>query len=177
MKIVIIEDDEFSLMMLEEIFDKYFSEVKILGCFSEAETALDFLADTTVDLIITDIKLPGMDGIEFAKICTERHPLTPIILLSAYNNFEYARKAINTSVVDYILKPITYDNLYNAINSVKTAFYTSNQIDYMDFVTMENCTELLRSYLSGNIMELDKNKFDLTFGRYASMKYMSVISI
>lgn len=177
MKIVIIEDDEFSLMMLEEIFDKYFSEVKILGCFSEAETALDFLANTIVDLIITDIKLPGMDGIEFAKICTERHPLTPIILLSAYNNFEYARKAINTSVVDYILKPITYDNLYNAINSVKTAFYTSNQIDYMDFVTMENCTELLRSYLSGNIMELDKNKFDLTFGRYASMKYMSVISI
>lgn len=177
MKIVIIEDDEFSLMMLEEIFDKYFSQVKIMGCFSEAETALEFLTDTTVDLIITDIKLPGMDGIEFAKICTVRHPLTPIILLSAYNNFEYARKAINTSVVNYILKPVTYDNLYNAINSVKTALDTSNRINFMDFATMEHCTEMLRSYLSGNIMELDKNKFDLTFGGYANMKYMSVISI
>ena len=177
MKIVIIEDDEFSLLMLEEIFDKYFSQVEIMGCFSEAETALDFLADTTVDLIITDIKLPGMDGIEFAKICTVRYPFTPIILLSAYNNFEYARKAINTSVVNYILKPVTYDNLYNAINSVQTALDTSNHTNFMDFATMEHCSELLRSYLSGDIMELDKNKFDLTFGGYANMKYMSVISI
>ncbi len=177
MRILIIEDDELSLVLLEEIFEKYFPQVKISGCFSEAEEALEFLEGTSVDLIITDIKLPGMDGISFAEVCTERYPFTPIILLSAYSEFEYARKAINTSVVNYILKPVTYDNLYEAITSIEKTSTTVKHVHFMDFATMEQYSNFLRNYLSGNISEWRENSADLPVDRVIDMKYISVLSM
>lgn len=124
MDIIIIEDNSFSLSMLSEIINNFFEGKKVIGGYSTAEEALEYLKSGHADAVICDIKLPGMSGLEFAKICTQSHPLIPIVLISAYSQFEYAQKAINTNVVSYVLKPITYENLSEAFTALDNASIT-----------------------------------------------------
>ena len=62
---------------------------------------------TRPDIVITDIKMPFMDGLELASLIKKTLPDTKIIILSGYNEFEYAKKAISIGVTDYQLKPIS----------------------------------------------------------------------
>ncbi len=125
MDIIIIEDNPFSLETLSEIIDRFFENKRIVAKYSNAEDALEYLKDGYADAVICDIKLPGMSGLEFAEICTKTHPLIPIALISAYSQFEYAQKAINTNVVSYVLKPVTYDNLSEAFSALEKASVSS----------------------------------------------------
>lgn len=125
MDIIIIEDNPFSLDILSEIIDRFFENKRIVAKYSNAEDALEYLKNGYADAVICDIKLPGMSGLEFAEICTKTHPLIPIALISAYSQFEYAQKAINTNVVSYVLKPVTYDNLSEAFTALEKASVSS----------------------------------------------------
>ena len=93
-------------------------DINVVGICENGATALDFLSFyyRDVDIVITDIKMPGMDGIEFAKTIQKDFPDTLVIVLSAYRDFEYARQCMTYGVIDYILKPITFSKM-------KTAFF------------------------------------------------------
>lgn len=150
MDLIIIEDNSFSLNMLSEIIDKYFENKKVIAGYSTAEAALEYLKSGHADAVICDIKLPGMNGLEFAKICTQSHPLIPIVLISAYSQFEYAQKAINTNVVSYILKPITYENLSEAFTVLENASISSMHnkcSSFPDCSTLSRIQENLRSII------------------------------
>ena len=60
------------------------------------------------DILITDIKMPFMDGLELSQMVKKEAPDTKIILLSGYNEFDYAKQAIHIGVTDYLLKPILF---------------------------------------------------------------------
>lgn len=118
MNTVIIEDDAYTLDMLGAIIGKNFDNITLSGSFVDAESAIAFLKKNHVDLVISDIKLPGLSGLDFAQICKKDYPTINIIFISAYRDFEIARKALNSNVIDYIIKPITFDNISSAINNV-----------------------------------------------------------
>ena len=65
------------------------------------------------DLILTDVRMPGMDGLDFAERAHEMYPDTVIVILTGYDSFAYAQKAISIGVKEYLLKPIDYDELKN----------------------------------------------------------------
>ena len=102
--------------MLGTIIKKYFDGIVLSGSFLDAEGAMDFLKKNHVDLVISDIRLPGLSGFDLAQLCQKDYPMISIIFISAYKDFEIARKAINSNVIDYIIKPITFDNINAAIN-------------------------------------------------------------
>lgn len=78
--------------------------------------ALKKMEQVKVDCLLTDIKMPGCDGLELIRILREeRGYQNPIIILSGYSEFEYARKALHYSVMDYLLKPIEADKLTSQI--------------------------------------------------------------
>lgn len=105
---VILADDETILrenMSRRIPWGKYGFELAA-GCRNGQEV-LDFLKKEPVDLVISDICMPYMDGMQLCEILHRDYPEVKVILLSGYEEFEYAKKAITYGVVEYILKPVT----------------------------------------------------------------------
>lgn len=103
-KIIIVEDEKIirdSLMKFE--WDTVQSE--IIASFDNAITALEFLKENAVDAILTDIRMPMMDGIEFIKRVRKDFPEISIVCLSGHSDYAYLRECMQLGVKDYILKP------------------------------------------------------------------------
>lgn len=88
------------------------------GEASDGELAYPMIKKIKPDIVITDIKMPFMDGLELASIIKKEMPDTKIIILSGYNEFDYAKRAISIGVTDYQLKPISSDKLLETIKRV-----------------------------------------------------------
>ena len=80
--------------------------------------ALPLLQATHPDLLITDIKMPFMDGLELCRIVRERMPWIKVVILSGHDEFEYAQKAINLGVTEYLLKPVTAHDLHQVLQRI-----------------------------------------------------------
>lgn len=80
---------------------------QVIGCYSNGDEVLDALGEELPDLVITDINMPYVDGIEVAKYLYQNYPGIKVIFLTGYSEFEYAKKAMEYGVTQYILKPVT----------------------------------------------------------------------
>lgn len=80
--------------------------------------AIQFLQNKTYDAVITDIKMPAIDGIELSKYLYLNHPNIPVIIISGYDEFEYARAAVKLNVFDYLLKPLRDEELSAALSAI-----------------------------------------------------------
>ena len=92
---------------------------ELVGEAADGEMALPLLLRQQPDLLITDIKMPFMDGLEFSDILKTKMPKIQIIILSGYGEFDYAKEAIKIGVTDYLTKPVTGEQLLEALNKVK----------------------------------------------------------
>ena len=97
-----------------------------LGCEIAAQAddgmmALEQIPVIQPNIVISDIRMPGMDGLELAEIIARDHPGIKVIILTGYPDFAYAQRAIQYHVVDFVLKPMTVENLTNAIEKAKVA--------------------------------------------------------
>lgn len=86
---------------------------------SNGQEALALLQTTEVDVVLTDIRMPKMDGIELAKRCNEEFPHIKVIVLSGYSEFEYVRSTMKEGVKDYLLKPVAPDELVEVLRKVR----------------------------------------------------------
>jgi two-component system response regulator YesN len=84
----------------------------------DGEIALPLIQSAQPHLLITDIKMPFMDGLELCKIVRERMPWVKIVILSGHDEFEYAQKAINLGVTEYLLKPVTAQDLHHVLRRI-----------------------------------------------------------
>lgn len=89
------------------------------GEADNGESAYEMIRQKQPDILITDIKMPFMDGLEMSRMLRERMPNLKIIILSGYDDFSYARQAIQIGVTEYLLKPVTAGKLLNALLDVK----------------------------------------------------------
>lgn len=92
----------------------------LVGDAGDGEMALPLIRKTRPDVLITDIKMPFMDGLELSHIVTNELPATKIIIISGHDDFEYARQAISIGVEQYLLKPITRSSLQKVLLDLKT---------------------------------------------------------
>lgn len=116
---VLVVDDEKTIRkgikkLLEEVITGY----KVLWEASNGFEALEILKIEVPDIIITDIRMPNMNGIEFIRLSKEKLPLTPIIVLSGHDDFTYVREALKLGVKDYLLKPVSRSELATILLSI-----------------------------------------------------------
>lgn len=130
--LIIVDDEALVLRELKDFIDWEKYGFKIVGCFSNANDALNFMSINSVDAVITDINLPMMNGIEFAKKCMEMYPGVSIGFISAYRNFEYAYAAVNLNVAGYILKPFVEDEITDMLKALKR--HIQNNSLYLKYV-------------------------------------------
>lgn len=130
LKAVIIEDEEFSQKLLNNLIDRYCPEVEILGIAGSVNAALELLNVNQPDLIFLDVRLGEGNGFDVLQQIKDKR--IPVIFTTAYD--EYALKAFRFSAVDYLLKPIDIDELREAVNKVKSKRYLEDmqmKIDHL----------------------------------------------
>ncbi|HTZ18728.1 MAG TPA: sigma-54 dependent transcriptional regulator [Dissulfurispiraceae bacterium] len=123
LRLLVVESDEKSCEALRAVLAK---EGYQADCAGSAEAALKLLEELSYDLIITDIMLPGMDGIEFMRTIREKDHSKMCILMTARATLDTALKAIKGGASDYLLKPLMYDEV---IQSVKNALMSRIHIE------------------------------------------------
>jgi DNA-binding NtrC family response regulator len=106
---VLLVDDE--VQFLETLIKRLKKrQVNVIGVNS-GEEALDWLAKHSADVIVLDVRMPGMDGIQALRKIKKMNPLIEIIMLTGHANLEVAREGIELGAFDYLMKPIDIDEL------------------------------------------------------------------
>lgn len=132
---VIIVDDEYDIRQgMKHIINWEEQGFTIVGEAEDGEEALELFRKEKPSLIISDIKMPGMNGLELAQLIKEENPTTKLIILSGYNDFTYARDGIRCGINSYLLKPVDPEELCRELANVKeilqtelTAVYSERQ--------------------------------------------------
>lgn len=106
--ILIVEDHEHLAMIYKSILEKHFFNVLIS---SNGQDALDLLEKIYVDLIITDVMMPEIDGFEFAALLREAGYEMPILMVTARDTFEDKKRGFKIGIDDYMVKPIDLDEM------------------------------------------------------------------
>ena len=128
--ILIVEDENEIRKLMEEVMKSVFFEVYSA---KNGDEGIKKFKKFAPDLIVTDIAMPIMDGLDMAKMINEISPTTPIIALSAFSDKEKLLKAIEVGVDKYILKPVDMDELLLAIENIaRRKFKTMNIIKITD---------------------------------------------
>ena len=118
-KVLVVEDEFYARKSILKILRECGLDVEVCGEASNGVEAVGILEEKKeMDLVITDIKMDEMDGLELAKYVRTHFETTDILILTAFENFEFARQAIQYQVSDYLVKPITKENLIPAVARV-----------------------------------------------------------
>jgi len=117
-KVFFVEDEVVTREGIRDNVDWESVGFEFCGEAADGEMALPLLRASQPDVLITDIKMPFMDGLQLSKVVRERMPWVKIIILSGHDEFEYAQQAIKLGVTDYLLKPVTVQKLQSTLQSL-----------------------------------------------------------
>ena len=103
-------------------------EYTLIGEAPDGEIALPMIYEEKPDIVITDIRMPFMDGLALSRAVKRNMPWIHIVILSGYSDFVYAKQAISLGVEEYLLKPVTADELRSALNKISEKIQEENRI-------------------------------------------------
>lgn len=133
LKIFLAEDEVIVRETIKRMIPWENLGVELVGEAADGEMALPLLLRQKPDLLITDIKMPFMDGLTLAKVAKKEIPGLKVVILSGYDDFNYAKQAINIGVEDYLLKPITKNALIERLTEIRSRYeHEKTQKEYYE---------------------------------------------
>ena len=167
--ILFVEDDKGISKKMEILLYEIFSKIEVAFDGNEALEKYSNFHKTNneyPDLIITDIRMPNMDGIELIKHIYKENANQKIIVLSAHNESEYLIELVNLGIYRFILKPMDYNNFFEIIFKVSKEIYMEKYkvSDNKEIFIKLNCDliwnkELKQLYLNDKLLKLTKKEF------------------
>ena len=162
-RILLVDDEHLERKALEIIIKKGVSQASIVGQAESGNEAVRLCSELKPDIIFMDIKIPGINGIQASKIIKEKYPQTIIFILTAYDEFDFAHKAVKIGIDDYILKPAKPEEIVSIIKKYEHKIKYSEGI--LDIEKLSNHI-LSRKYNDAKIalkdaldrLEADQNK-------------------
>lgn len=157
-RIVLVDDEALIREGVSENvkWEKYGYE--FAGSFENGREALAFIEGNPVDVVLTDICMPYMDGMELSGELSRNYPSVKIIILSGYDDFEYAKKALHYGVKDYLLKPITAKELGEVLLRLKEEMDREHE-------DKQKVSEMKQTYRRGKMLLYSDALFNLITGR------------
>lgn len=180
---VMIIDDERSIRNLLKLTVSWKEMgLEVAGEAASGIEAINSIDDIRPDIVFVDIRMPFMNGIEFSKLAIKRYPRLKIIILTAFNEFEYARECIGIGVAEYLLKPIVRNDVNEACRKV------IEQLKQMEpeeeAAAMEGCNDItkIQEYIRKNYRDPELNLTSIAqeFGfnsSYLSRRFKADIGI
>ena len=114
-KVLLVDDEEEVTNMIEERIDWAGLGFEVAGKAQNGVKALELSEKVQPDVVITDIKMPYMNGLELARYMKQENPGVRILILTGFDEFEYAKEAIKIGISDYLLKPVSSAGLIDAL--------------------------------------------------------------
>lgn len=116
---ILIVDDE--LLIRDLLYDFFTNQGWEITTAENGIKALEILENRTVDLMLTDLRMPGLDGMELTNRVKEEYPQLPVVIMTGFPSVDTAVQALRCKVEDYIIKPFNINQLYKTVEkSVKT---------------------------------------------------------
>lgn len=117
-KVLLVDDEPLILNGLKDLIDWDSLDIEIAGEASCGIDALEILMKCNIDILITDIRMSYMDGLELIANLRQRHMTTKVIVLSGYDDFNYIKEAVKYGIENYLLKPVSESELITTLNTV-----------------------------------------------------------
>ncbi len=166
-RLLIVDDEPIIVNSMYQLFrEAVHLDIEIYRAYTVYD-ALDFLRQHRIDLVLSDIRMPGLSGIELQKVIIEKWPMCKIIFLTGYNDFEYAKQAIrNGGVTDYLLKHEDDDMI---LQSVEKAIGVIEKQALSDSYALQSRTKLQLALSAAQKNAL----FDLIYGMKPSPELLA----
>lgn len=120
LRVVVVEDEELVRKGIVLAVDWVSVDCAVVGEAANGEEGLELIRRLKPDIIVTDVKMPKLDGIEMIRRLREEENSAYVIILTAYGDFEYAQAAVKLGAVDYLLKPFHDGELEQVVERIKT---------------------------------------------------------
>lgn len=110
-RILIIDDEPWSREVVKALGAWESLKLNVIGEAEDGTQGLKLIGELEPHIVVTDMRMPGLDGVELLKVINERHPSLKIIVMSGYDDFGYLKQAIRSRAIEYLLKPIDPEEL------------------------------------------------------------------
>ena len=158
-KILFVDDDAIIRRGISSRIDWKANGWELAGTARDAIEALDLIKDNQPDIILTDIKMPGMSGIEMASIAKEYNPNIKFVFISGYKDFEYAQQVLKLNAVDYLTKPLDDVQLVEVLKKAENLYRNEQKVNE---IMNEKYPQIKRHYIS-NLMKENFQHMDNSF--------------
>lgn len=154
---LIVDDEPHILKKVKAVIESTFEDYIIVGEIKNGLDALEVIKSRNIDLVITDIRMPEMSGLELAETVQMNYPHIRTIILTGHSEFEYAKKAIQLNVVDFILKPIDEEDLIKVLAELLVTLSNERDEDIhlpsSTTLGAEETFELVKQYIQENYLQ------------------------
>ena len=165
--VLMVDDEEDVIRAMQKKIDWESIGFRIMGYAHNGIEALDLAEQEVPDVVLTDIKMPYMDGLELAHNLKIMYPAVRILIFSGFDEFEYAKEAIRLEVEEYILKPVDADELRRIFTKIKESLDREmdekRNVQKLRDYYMESLPLLQENFYSslveGNVSEADLSRF------------------
>lgn len=131
-KTIIADDETWVCQLISGMIDWQACGFEVIGNAYDGVSLYQMIEERQPDLVISDIRMPGMDGLSVIKKAKEAGFRTKFIIISGYSNFEYAKTAIHSGVLGYLLKPVEAEELIELLSAVKKEVFSGENGDAGD---------------------------------------------
>ena len=157
--LLIVEDSKETVDALVEILQEYIQTIHIAHNGMEG---LSIFSEEEIDIVLSDIEMPKMDGITMSQEIKKTNPHQDIIIMSAFDNKEYLFKAIDCGINNYIMKPIVdVEKLLNNLDEIAKKILIKQELKMKDFRIRQQA-DLIDKYILQSISDLDGNMIDVS---------------
>ena len=178
-KVMIIDDEPAIRKLLRATIDWNRLTMEFAGEAASGIEAINIIDEIRPDVCFVDIRMPFMNGIEFSKLAIKRYPMLKIIILTAFDEFEYARECIGIGITDYQLKPIVKKDINDLLLRIKENLDSEDRTDTQGKEPESGSEKLMDKiveYIKENysVSDLNLTKVALEFGfntSYLSRKF------
>ena len=156
-KVMIVDDEKALRNLLRLAIDWRSLGLEIVGEASSGIEAINTIDELKPDIAFVDIRMPFMDGIEFSKLAIKQYPHMKIIILTAFDDFEYARKCVGIGVSEYLMKPIVRTDINEALQKIVAELDARGDIDNDKAPEKENTASdnmlKIKQYITDNFTD------------------------
>ena len=177
---IVVEDEDLIAKNIVKNIQRANENFEVVAVSADGEDALRQVEKYMPNVVLTDIQMPLMNGLELVRIISEKYPLIRCIIISGHDDFAYAKDALKNHVADYLLKPINLDELTVTLRRIENDFLASQKELTSEFMKAgnnpEDIVQLMKEYIRKNYQD-QINLTDMASSLGYSLSYLSKIFI
>ena len=177
-KVLIVDDEYFIGKLIYKLIAWEEKNLECVGILDNGEDAIDYIKNNTPDIVITDIRMPGISGLDLIRETRDTSNKIQYIIISGYREFEYAREAMKYGIDHYVLKPINKDDLSEALDDVIKILGEIENKEAREkrlIETVENSKKIIKSSILKDIIE--NNDYDNSIFLNKDLRLFRAINI